>query len=39
MAALVGAHGFASVSVERLMDRELWTEPPDHPRYLVTARA
>jgi len=39
MAALVGAHGFASVSVERLMDRELWTEPPDHPRYLVTAVA
>jgi hypothetical protein len=39
MAALVRAHGFASVSVEPLMDPELWTEPPGHPRYLVTARA
>ena len=39
MAALVRAHGFAPVSVEPLMDPELWTEPPDHPRYLVTAHA
>jgi len=39
MAALVRAHRFASVTVEPLMDPELWTEPPDHPRYLVTARA
>jgi len=39
MAALVRAHGLASVSVEPLMDHELWTEPPSHPRYLVTARA
>ncbi|MGH6877780.1 MAG: class I SAM-dependent methyltransferase [Rhizomicrobium sp.] len=39
MAALVRAHGFASVSVEPLMDPELWTEPPGHPRYLVTAHA
>ena len=39
MAALVRTHGFASVGVEPLMDPELWTEPPDHPRYLVTARA
>ena len=39
MAALVRAHGFASVGVEPLMDPKLWTEPPGHPRYLVTARA
>src|SRR6266851_713713 len=39
MAALVRAHGFASVGVEPLMDPELWTEPPGHPRYIVTARA
>jgi ubiquinone/menaquinone biosynthesis C-methylase UbiE len=39
MAALVRAHGFASVTVEPLMDPELWTEPPERPRYLVTARA
>jgi ubiquinone/menaquinone biosynthesis C-methylase UbiE len=39
MAALVRARGFASVSVEPLMDPELWTKPPSHPRYLVTARA
>jgi ubiquinone/menaquinone biosynthesis C-methylase UbiE len=38
MAALVRAHGFASVSVEPLMDPELWTKPPGHPRYLVTGR-
>jgi hypothetical protein len=37
MAALVRAHGFASVGVEPLMNPELWTEPPGHPRYLVTA--
>lgn len=39
MAALVRAHGFAPVGVEPLMDPELWTGPPDHPRYLVTAQA
>jgi ubiquinone/menaquinone biosynthesis C-methylase UbiE len=39
MAALVRAHGFAAVSVEPLMNPELWTEPPRHPRYLLTARA
>jgi len=39
MAALVRGHGFASVSVEPLMDSELWTEPPGHSRYLVTAHA
>jgi ubiquinone/menaquinone biosynthesis C-methylase UbiE len=39
MAALVRAHGFASVGVKPLMDPELWTEPPGHPRYLVSARA
>lgn len=39
MAALVRTCGFASVTVEPLMDPELWTAPPEHPRYLVTARA
>ncbi|HVB81455.1 MAG TPA: class I SAM-dependent methyltransferase [Candidatus Binataceae bacterium] len=39
MATLVRAHGFASVGVEPLMDRELWTETPAHPCYLVTAHA
>ena len=39
MAALVRTHGFVSVGVEPLMDPELWTELPGHPRYLVTARA
>ncbi|MGH7914112.1 MAG: class I SAM-dependent methyltransferase [Candidatus Binataceae bacterium] len=39
MAALVRAHAFASVSVDPLMDSELWTEPPSHPRYLLTASA
>lgn len=39
MAALVRACGFASVTVEPLMDSELWIAPPAHPRYLVTARA
>jgi hypothetical protein len=33
------SHGLASVSVEPLMHPELWTKPPDHPRYLVVARA
>jgi hypothetical protein len=39
MVALVSAHGFAPVSVEPVMDHELWIELPEHPRYLVTARA
>jgi len=38
IAAIVRARGFASVEVEPLMDPELWTEPPAHPRYRVTAR-
>ncbi len=38
MTRLVRAHGFASVSVEPLMDPALWTAPPDHPCYLLTAR-
>lgn len=39
IAAMVRARGYASVAVEPLMDPELWTEPPAHPRYLVIARA
>ncbi|MGH7933099.1 MAG: class I SAM-dependent methyltransferase [Candidatus Binataceae bacterium] len=39
IATLVRVHGFASVTVEPLMDPELWTEPPAHPRYWVTALA
>ena len=39
IATLVRARGFPSVTVEPLMDPELWTEPPAHPRYLVIARA
>lgn len=37
--ALVRAQGYTSVKVEPLMDPELWTEPPAHPRYLVVAKA
>jgi ubiquinone/menaquinone biosynthesis C-methylase UbiE len=29
--------GFRGVTTEPLMQPELWTEPPSHPRYLVTA--
>jgi hypothetical protein len=39
IAALVRARGFTSVAVEPLMDSDLWTELPAHPRYLVIARA
>ena len=39
IAALVRARGYSSVAVEPLMDPELWTEPPAHPRYLVIAMA
>lgn len=39
IAALVSARGYSSVTVEPLMDPELWTEPPAHPRYLVIAKA
>jgi ubiquinone/menaquinone biosynthesis C-methylase UbiE len=38
IAALVRTCGFASVTVEPLMNSELWIEPPAHPRYQVTAR-
>jgi hypothetical protein len=39
MAALVREHDFASVTVQPLMETELWTELPGHPCYLVNARA
>jgi ubiquinone/menaquinone biosynthesis C-methylase UbiE len=39
IAALVRGRGFTSVAIEPLMDPELWTEPPAHPRYLVIGRA
>lgn len=38
IAAMVRARGFATVEVQPLMDPELWTLPPPHPRYLVIAR-
>lgn len=38
IATLLRAHGFAPVKVEPLMDSDLWTELPAHPRYLVTAQ-
>jgi ubiquinone/menaquinone biosynthesis C-methylase UbiE len=38
IAALVRMRGFVSVEAEPLMDPDLWTEPPAHPRYRVTAR-
>jgi len=37
IAKLVRARGFASVAVDPLMDPDLWTEAPAHPRYRVTA--
>lgn len=37
ISAMVRAHGFATVTAEPLMDAELWTEPPSHPRYIVIA--
>ncbi len=36
--AMVRARGFAAVATEPLMDAELWTEPPRHPRYLIIAK-
>jgi ubiquinone/menaquinone biosynthesis C-methylase UbiE len=36
--ALVRDSGFQSVEARPLMDPALWTEPPSHPRYIVTAR-
>jgi ubiquinone/menaquinone biosynthesis C-methylase UbiE len=38
IAAMVRAQGFATAEVQPLMDPELWTLPPPHPRYLVIAR-
>jgi ubiquinone/menaquinone biosynthesis C-methylase UbiE len=35
---LMRSSGFHSVLTESLMQPELWTERPGHPRYLVTAR-
>jgi len=35
--AMVQARGFETVTAEPLMDAELWTEPPSHPRYIVVA--
>jgi ubiquinone/menaquinone biosynthesis C-methylase UbiE len=39
IAELIRSHGFSAVTTEPLMDPELWTEAPSHPRYLVTAYA
>jgi len=36
---LVRGCGYRVVTVEALMDADLWTEAPKHPRYLVTAAA
>lgn len=36
--AMVRARGFAAVEAEPLMDPELWTEPPRHPRYIIVAK-
>jgi SAM-dependent methyltransferase len=38
IAGLIRSHGFTSVTTEPLMQPDLWTEPPAHPRYLVVAR-
>jgi ubiquinone/menaquinone biosynthesis C-methylase UbiE len=37
IAALVSSSGFATVTVLPLMDPDLWTQPPPHPRYQITA--
>ena len=37
LAQFLRAHGFASAAVTALMDAALWTETPQHPRYLVVA--
>lgn len=39
MADLVLGCGYRSVTAEPLMDADLWTETPRHPRYLVMAAA
>jgi ubiquinone/menaquinone biosynthesis C-methylase UbiE len=38
IAELIGSRGFGTVTTEPLMEPELWTHPPTHPRYLVIAR-
>jgi SAM-dependent methyltransferase len=38
IAELIGSRGFSMVTMEPLMEPELWIQPPTHPRYLVTAR-
>jgi 2-polyprenyl-3-methyl-5-hydroxy-6-metoxy-1,4-benzoquinol methylase len=37
IAELIRSRGFGSVTTQPLMEPELWTRPPTHPRYLVTA--
>jgi ubiquinone/menaquinone biosynthesis C-methylase UbiE len=39
LAELIRASAFRSVTTEPLMEPELWTELPSHPRYLVIAHA
>jgi hypothetical protein len=38
IAELIRSRSFSMVTTEPLMEPELWTQPPTHPRYLVTAR-
>ncbi len=35
IAALARKSGFATVAAEPLMDADLWTQPPAHPRYML----
>ena len=39
LAELIRASAFRSVTTEPLMEPELWTQLPSHPRYLVIAHA
>jgi ubiquinone/menaquinone biosynthesis C-methylase UbiE len=39
IAELIRSSGFGSVTTEALMEPELWTRSPTHPRYLVIASA
>jgi 2-polyprenyl-3-methyl-5-hydroxy-6-metoxy-1,4-benzoquinol methylase len=39
IANLIRSRGFYAVTTERLMNAELWLEPPTHPRYLLIAGA
>jgi ubiquinone/menaquinone biosynthesis C-methylase UbiE len=38
LAELLRAWGFVETSITPLMDAELWTEMPAHPRYVATGR-